>query len=207
MKTLLICGFEGRMGQACAQLAPEYGFTPREYKADQPGDLLLDFSHPDRLAEVLACPLPLVIGTTGYTAAQQEAIRQAAKSRPVFQAANFSPGIYILALLAEKAKTLLPDWDVSLTEIHHVNKADRPSGTAKALKESLQIPQVVSIRGGTVRGVHEIGLYGPEEHLRITHTAESRAVFAHGALKAANWIMGKGPGFYGMDDLYKNEWR
>lgn len=207
MKTLLISGFDGRMGQECARLAPEYDFAAREYAADADGAALLDFSHPDCLAKVLACPLPLVIGTTGYTAAQQETIRQAAQSRPIFQAANFSPGVYLLGLLAEKAKSLLPDWDVSLAEIHHAGKADRPSGTAQALMHSLQIFQVLSIRGGTVPGIHEIGFYGPGEHLGITHTAESRAVFAHGALQAANWITDKGPGFYGMRDLYKNEWR
>lgn len=195
------------MGQECARLAPEYGFLPLAYQAGRVGNALLDFSHPDCLSHVLACPLPLIIGTTGYTAAQQEAIRQAAKSRPVFQAANFSPGVYIWGLLAEKAKDLLPDWDISLTELHHASKADKPSGTALRLAEHLQIDQVQSIRGGTVRGTHVIGLYGPEEHLLITHTAESRAVFAHGALKAAKWIIEKKPGFYGMDDLYKNEWR
>ena len=207
MKTLLISGFDGRMGQECARLAPEYGFLPLAYQVGRVGDALLDFSHPDCLPHVLACPLPLIIGTTGYTAFQQEAIRQAAKSRPVFQAANFSPGVYILGLLAEKAKDLLPDWDISLTELHHASKADKPSGTALHLAEHLQIDQVLSIRGGTARGTHAIGFYGPEEHLTLTHTAESRAVFAHGALKAANWVMDQGAGFYEMNDLYKNEWR
>ena len=207
MKTLLISGYSGRMGQEIVRLAPSYGFAPREYQAGMPGDILLDFSHPDCLPEVLACPLPLVIGTTGYSDQQLQEIKASAKTRPVFWAANFSPGIYALGILAEKAKELLPEWDISLTEIHHAGKADRPSGTARHLAERLQIDQVQSIRGGTVRGIHVIGLYGPEEHLQITHAAESRAVFAHGALKAANWIIDKAPGFYGMHDLYKNEWR
>ena len=201
MKSLLISGYSGRMGQEIVRLAPSYGFAPRKYQADMPGDILLDFSHPDCLPEVLACPLPLVIGTTGYSNQQLQEIKASAKKRPVFLAANFSPGIYALGILAEKAKELLPEWDISLTEIHHAGKADRPSGTARHLADWLQIDQVQSIRGGTVRGIHGIGLYGPEEHLQITHAAESRAVFAHGALKAAQWLMRQEPGLYRMKDI------
>ncbi|MBR1606454.1 MAG: 4-hydroxy-tetrahydrodipicolinate reductase [Clostridia bacterium] len=204
MKTLLISGFSGRMGRECARLAPACGFASQAYRAGLPGDVLLDFSHPDCLPEVLACPLPLIIGTTGYSEEQLQEIRTASEKRPVFLAANFSPGIYALGILAEKVKELLPDWEISLTEIHHAGKKDTPSGTALRLADRLQIDQVQSIRGGTVRGVHEIGLYGPEEHLQITHTAESRAVFAHGALKAARWVMDKVPGLYGMKDIIKD---
>ena len=203
MKTLLISGFSGRMGQAAASFAPEYGFAPRDFEIEKAGDLLMDFSHPDCLADVLACPLPLVIGTTGYREEQTRAIRQAAESRPIFWAANFSPGIHMLKTLAELARGLLPDWQISLVETHHAKKRDAPGGTARMLAENLQITSVHSIRGGTVPGIHEIGFYGPEEHLTLTHTAESRAVFARGALKAAAWLMDKGPGLYCMSDLYK----
>lgn len=203
MKILLISGFSGRMGQEIARLAPEYGFLPREYQAGMPGDALMDFSHPDCLQDVLAYPLPLIIGTTGYSEEHLLAIKAAAKKRPVFLAANFSPGIFALEALAQTARALLPEWDVSLTETHHTAKRDMPSGTARTMAERLQIDQVLSVRGGTVRGIHEIGLYGPEEHITLTHIAESRAVFAHGALKAAKWIMDKAPGLYGMKALYE----
>lgn len=205
MKTLMISGYSGRMGQACARLAPEYGFAPREYAPGAAGDALLDFSHPDCLDSVLACPLPLVIGTTGYTEAQTESIRRAAAERPILMSANFSPGVYALGELSEKAQRLLPDWEVFLIEKHHAAKRDAPSGTARMLAERLGAGQVFSLRGGTVRGVHELDLLGPEESLTLTHTAESRAAFAHGALRGAAWLLGQGPGLYGMRDVYKAE--
>lgn len=201
MKILLISGFDGRMGQECARLAADFGFSPQPFEPNAAGDLLLDFSHPDCLDAVLACPLPLVIGTTGYSAGQTDAIRKAAETRPVFLSANFSPGVYALGLLAEQARRLLPDWDIAIIEKHHAAKRDIPSGTAQALSARLQTDRVLSIRGGTVRGVHEIGLYGPEESLTLTHAAESRALFARGALRAAKWLTEKGPGLYGMRDL------
>ena len=201
MKTLLISGISGRMGREIRQLAASYGFASRTFTPSASGDVIVDFSHPDCLDSLLSSALPLVIGTTGYTAAQQRAIEAAAGARPIFQAANFSPGVFALNRLARQAKAMLPDWDVCLIERHHAQKRDIPSGTGLALARALQTENVLSVRGGTVCGVHEAGLYGPEEHLLLTHTAESRAVFARGALKAAAWLTDQPCGLYHMEDI------
>ncbi|MBQ9299069.1 MAG: hypothetical protein IJ214_01015 [Clostridia bacterium] len=201
MKKLLISGFDGRMGQQTARLAPDYGFDARPFSLGEPGDVIIDFSHPDCLDALLKANIPLVIGTTGHTQAQRQRIAKAAASRPIFQAANFSPGIYALQAAAKAVKALLPDWDTSLIERHHARKRDRPSGTALRLAQTLEAGQVLSVRAGTVRGIHELAFYGPEESISLLHTAESRAVFAHGALRAALWLTEQENGLYGMEHL------
>ena len=205
MKTLLICGMEGRMGSETARLAPAHGFTPRPFRPGASGAAIIDFSHPDSLEGLLAAGLPLVIGTTGHTQAQQESIRRRSRTLPIFQSANFSMGIYAMTQLACLARRLLPQWELSLTEVHHAGKKDAPSGTALALSEVLSLApeRILSIRAGTVRGIHALGLYGREEHLLLTHTAEGRAAFAHGALQAASWLICHKSGLYGMADLMK----
>lgn len=207
MKHLLISGMDGRMGREVARLCPEYGFAPRLFTPEAPGAVIIDFSHPDCLDGLLQSPLPLVIGTTGYTAEQAERIREAARTRPIFQAANFSPGIYALSVAAKTARRILPDWDASMIERHHARKQDRPSGTALDLARGigLESEHILSVRGGTMRGVHELAFYGPEETLILTHVAESRAVFAHGALRAARWLTGRPPGLYGIENLLAGE--
>ncbi len=203
MKSLLISGMDGRMGREVAHLCPEYGFAPRPFTPETPGAVIIDFSHPDCLDDLLESPLPLVIGTTGFTAEQAERIRKAARTRPIFQAANFSPGIYALSVAAKDVRRMLPDWDASLIERHHARKQDRPSGTALDLARGIELEneRILSVRGGTVRGVHELTFYGAEETLILTHVAESRAVFAHGALRAARWLTGRPPGLYGIENL------
>ena len=202
MKTLLISGFDGRMGRETARLAAEYGFAAVPFAANAAGDVIVDFSHPDCLRALLASPLPLVIGTTGFSAEQQRAIEAAADARPIFQAANFSPGVFALNRLSQTAKALLPGWDTALIERHHAGKRDLPSGTALRLAEALQTDHVLSVRAGTVRGVHEAGFYGPDESLLLIHAAESRAVFARGAINAAKWLLRQKNGLYHMEDLF-----
>ena len=202
MKKLLISGHDGRMGQAVAALAGDYGFEARAFAPGMTGDVIVDFSHPDCLTDLLKSNLPLVIGTTGYTPTQQRVIAQAAGARPIFQATNFSPGVFALTRLARQARTLLPDWQTTLIERHHAAKQDSPSGTALRLAEAAQIAEIHAIRAGTVRGVHELTFYGSEETLTLMHNAESRDVFAHGALRAAVWLMGRQAGLYGMEDLW-----
>ena len=207
MNRLLISGIDGRMGREVARLCPDYGFAPRPFVPEAQGAVIVDFSHPDCLDGLLESPLPLVIGTTGYTAEQAARIREAARARPVFQAANFSPGVYALGAAVRAARRMLPDWDVSLIERHHIRKQDSPSGTALDLARriGLKKEQILSVRGGTVRGVHELTFYGPEETLLLIHAAESRAVFAHGALRAARWLIGQSPGMYGMKELLSKQ--
>ena len=203
MKKLLISGFDGHMGQETARLAPDYGFDAQPFSVGESGDVIIDFSHPDCLNALLESGIPLVIGTTGYTQAQQRRILEAATLRPIFQAANFSPGVYALGAAAKAVKALLPDWDISLIERHHARKLDHPSGTALRLAQSVEANQVLSVRAGTVRGIHELAFYGPEESVFFIHTAESRAAFAHGALRAAKWLLEQENGLYGMEHLIR----
>ena len=203
MKTLLICGITGRMGGETARLAPAYGFAPRAFAPEIREGVIVDFSHPDALPVLLESGLPLVIGTTGHSAAQQAAIRESARKRPVFVASNFSPGVHALRQAARLVKELLPGWEITLVERHHAQKQDAPGGTARELARDAGLPadRVFSLRAGTVSGLHELTFYGPEEALTLLHLAESRAVFAHGALRAARWLDRRPPGLYGMDDL------
>ena len=202
MQRLLISGMDGRMGQEVLRLAAEHGFEAKCFAPGMAGDLIVDFSHPARLEALLVSPLPLVIGTTGYTEEQLRRIREAAKARPIFQAANFSPGMYVLEQLGALARRMLPEAQLMLIECHHAAKKDAPSGTALRLAERLGLPveAINVLRGGTVRGVHELVFLGQEEHITLTHTAESRAVFARGALQAARWLMDQPPGYYTMAD-------
>lgn len=205
MTGLMLFGQDGRMGAQIAALAAEYGFC----LTDENAKVAVDFSHPDALHAVLGAVLdrriPLVSGTTGYSPAQQAQLARAARSVPVLQSANFSLGAAVLTELAAAAAHKLPQWDISLIECHHAAKQDAPSGTALKLAEKLHLPleRVLSMRGGTVTGEHTAAFYGPQEHLVIAHCAESRAVFAHGALHAARWLIGRPAGLYGMEDLLK----
>ena len=205
MKRLLISGWDGRMGGRVRALAPAYGFDPLDFDGNDAGDIVIDFSHPSRLQALLERSLPLVIGTTGVTPAQQAQIAAAAQAFPIFHSANFSPGIFALSRALRQLKTLLPEWEAALTEQHHAAKRDVPSGTALELAKVLGLPedQILSGRAGTVRGVHTVVLYGPEETLTLTHSAESRTLFAHGALRAAQWLLTQKNGLYGMENLYR----
>jgi 4-hydroxy-tetrahydrodipicolinate reductase len=168
-----------------------------------------------------------VIGTTGHTVEQLNAIRSAAASIPVLMAANFSIGVNTLFSLARRAAELLGEsFDIEIVETHHRFKKDAPSGTAKRLAEILcetrglnRDADVVhgregmtgerparqiglhAIRAGDAVGDHTVIFAGPGEHLELTHRASSRETFAVGALRAARWIIGRPPGLYRMEDV------
>ena len=170
----------------------------------------------------------LVIATTGYSVDQEAQIGDAAKRIPIFKSANYSYGIVVLRkLLAEAVKHLDVDFDIEVIEAHHHHKKDAPSGTAKLLVETIQkagtLPHPVAlghptdearhphsigvhaIRGGSIVGDHTILFAGAQERITLSHHAESRAVFAHGAIKAAHFIVKQHPGLYTMDDLVKED--
>ena len=166
--------------------------------------------------------LPLVIGTTGLTAAQEEQIREAAKVIPIVRALNFSTGVAVLRrLVAMAAKTLGEDFDIEIVETHHNQKEDAPSGTAKALlaaadpdgeyevkhgregrpgKRGREIG-MHALRGGTVAGEHSVMFYGPMEEIELRHRADSREIFARGAVRAAQFAAQAKPGLYSIDDV------
>ena len=218
---------EGRMGQAIqAAIADDAGFT----LDNDHGDVLVDFSAPDALRASLdravSAAVPLLIGTTGLIDEHEALIADAAKVIPILRAPNTSLGVALLADLTERAARVLgPEaWDIEIVEAHHHRKADAPSGTALQLGSAAdrgrggnstaergrdgiglkREPGAIgysAIRGGTVAGDHDVMFLGPNERLILSHRAESRAIFARGALAAARFLKGKPAGLYSMRDV------
>ena len=194
-------------------------------------DCIIDFSNPANLEMIIEYAKryhkPCVLATTGNTDEQIQAINELAKSVPVLRSANFSLGVIVLnRLVKEVTKTLASDFDIEIVEAHHHNKVDSPSGTAKMLLDSVleetnfkanfgrsgngqRNPQEVgvhSIRGGSIVGVHEVLFCGEDETISLKHTAQSKKIFAVGAIKAAHFLMDKPNGLYNMEDvLFKGE--
>lgn len=188
-------------------------------------DVFIDFTEPNATLQFL--PLlrefrcPAVIGTTGHSKEQKEEIKKLSESQAVLLAPNTSIGVNVLISLLENAVSLLPKtFTPHIVEIHHRDKKDAPSGTAKQLSETIRearkeilrafSPQndphdvtVESIRGGDVMGEHTILFLGEGERLELTHRAASRTIFARGALEAAQWIITQKPGLYSMKDFLK----
>ena len=189
-------------------------------------EMVLDFSHPDNLNWLLArlCEkrIPLVEGTTGLAENQKEAMKTAALLMPVFYSANYSLGIAVLKRLAAQAAEVLRDtWDIEITEKHHNQKADAPSGTALALlaavdpeknfetvygREGRPGPRgheigMHAVRGGTMPGMHEVEFFGKDETLSLSHNAYSRQIFVTGAIEAAEFLKNQPAGLYDMEDL------
>jgi len=199
----------GRMGQAiAAAVAEDPGFA---LDPDH-GDVLVDFSAPSALQASLdravSAGVPILIGTTGLDDLADQRIAAAAEEIAVLRAANTSLGIAVLADLVERAAEVLgPEWDVAIQDVHHAKKVDAPSGTALALGDAVSRGRssskigYASIRGGSVPGDHDVLFLGPEERLILSHRAESRAIFARGALAAARFLAGKPAGLYTMRDV------
>lgn len=189
-------------------------------------DVAIDFSYPGNLDMVLenavSRKLPLVIGTTGLTPEQGEAIRAAGKVIPIVWADNFSTGVTVLARLCRMAsQALSADFDIEIVETHHNQKADAPSGTAKMLLKAVDpdgayVPThgregrpgargreigMHALRGGTVAGEHSVHFFGAMEELELRHRADSREIFARGALRAASFVVCAKPGVYNMEDV------
>lgn len=189
-------------------------------------DVVIDFSFHGAVKGLLDyCVehrLPVVVATTGHTEEEKELIKQAARSVPVFFSANMSVGIAVTADLARKAAAAFPDADIEIVETHHNRKLDVPSGTALLLANAVKDarPQstfnigrpengkrtkeeigIHSLRMGNVVGIHEILVSTGNETITIKHECHSRDLFAEGAIRAAAFICGKGPGLYNMKDM------
>lgn len=219
---VLLIGAAGRMGKTIVDLAKRDSNIDIVAQCDlgdpiepvlKNCDVAIDFSQADTIEEVCRAALahrrPLVIGTTGHSPAQRQLIETTAKSLPIVFASNFSIGVNVLFWLTGKAGELAGgDFSPQIVEKHHTMKKDAPSGTAKTLGEILkrvrksdsEIP-IQSIREGEVVGDHTIIFSGPGERLELTHRADSREIFARGALRAAQWISAKPPGLYNMQDV------
>lgn len=218
---------EGRMGKAIqAAIAADPGFE----LATENGEIMVDFSTPDALrasiGRAVSAGIPLLVGTTGLIEEHDELIADAAKTIPILQAPNTSLGVALLADLTERAARVLgpEQWDIEIVDAHHNRKADAPSGTAlhlgaaaargrggnsteergrdgTGLKRQSGAIGYAAIRGGTVAGDHDVMFLGPDERLILSHRAESRAIFARGALAAASFLRGKPAGLYTMRDV------
>jgi len=180
------------------------------------GDVLIEFTVPEVTIEhvrvALAAKKPMVIGTTGLSAAQVDEVRAAAKSIPIVLSPNMSLGVNVLfELVKTAAERLGPSYDVEVVEAHHRQKKDAPSGTAKRLadvlasarQQPIESVPVHAVRAGDIVGDHSVILAGPSERLELTHRAQSRDVFAKGALRAAQFVVGQPPGLYDMADVLR----
>ena len=193
-------------------------------------DVIVDFSSPQATRALLelaaAHNKPIVIGTTGHPAAEREALRRLAARVPCVWAGNFSVGVNLLfALCRQAARILGEDYDAEVVEMHHRFKKDAPSGIAARLLEIILEerklgPQALrhgrsgmtgerkkgevgvhALRGGDVVGDHTVMFAGLGERIELTHKASDRAIFARGAVRAAQWVVGKPAGLYDMQDV------
>ena len=192
-------------------------------------DVVVDFSSASALDGILDYAVShscrLVLATTGYTEEQLKRIEYAAKQIAVFKASNMSLGVNLLADLAKEAAKFLGEaYDIEIVETHHNRKLDSPSGTALSLAEAINsvrdnslVPTfgrhaakqrrekseigIHAVRGGTVVGKHDVMFLGSGEVIKLSHEAESKEVFARGALRAAEFLMGKSSGLYDMNSI------
>ena len=250
MTKIILNGCNGKMGQVITRLAGEdeelnivAGFDILKNKEndypvftspddfDGEADVVIDFSHPDSLENILSfCrkrKLPIIVCTTGLSNSQKNIMEAASKEIPVFFSANMSLGINLLIDLAKKATALLRDnFDIEIIEKHHNQKIDAPSGTALAIADAISEDMkdsaeyvydrhisrkkrkkseigIHAVRGGTIVGEHTVLFAGTDEVIEIKHSAASKEIFAVGALKAAKFMKGKEAGMYSMNDLIK----
>jgi len=189
-------------------------------------DVVIDFSNhlgtKDLMDFCVKHELPVVVCTTGQSEEEKTMIAEASASIPVFFSANMSLGIAVLSDLVKRAAALFPNADIEIVEMHHNQKLDVPSGTALMLAESIKEVRsnavynigrhengkrdakeigIHSLRMGNEVGTHTVYIRTGSECLTLTHEAESRAVFADGALKAAGYLLQQKPGLYTMKDL------
>lgn len=245
-----LCGCNGRMGKVITDIVSKKenmqivaGFDAYTEKlADYPVyadpheftgacDVIIDFSNVSSLDMLLdycvKTKTPVIFCTTGYDKEQLAKIREASAVIPVFRSGNMSIGINLMMDLLRKAATVLGDgYDVEITEKHHNQKLDAPSGTALALADSMndalghvyeykydrsserkkRDPHEIGIsavRGGSIVGEHEVIFAGLDEVIEFKHTAYSRSVFGKGAVEAAKFLAGKEAGFYDMQDAIR----
>lgn len=191
-------------------------------------EVIIDFSNPASLDALLKFgiehKIPLVIASTGYTDQQEAAISNAAEEIAIMHAKNMSLGVNVMQIMVQQLAAMLNNFDIEIIEKHHRYKVDSPSGTAKMLFEAANQGRenslteldgragiyegrstnevgVSAIRGGTIVGEHSVIFAGEDEIIEIKHQANSRKIFATGAIQAAEFIIRQPAGFYDMDDV------
>jgi 4-hydroxy-tetrahydrodipicolinate reductase len=229
MTRLAIIGM-GKMGHAVEQLAPGQGFEVVARIDRQGGDatevtaetlngaeVAVEFTNaesaPGNIKVCAAARCPVVVGTTGWDAGRAEVekfVREVGGA--LLAAPNFSLGVAAFTMTVEAAAEAMrsaPGFDVHLIETHHAQKKDAPSGTALALARAAEaklgrkVP-ITSVRTGAVPGTHELVFDGQFEQIRLVHTARDRRVFAEGALRAAQWLVGK-RGVFSLRDVLTSD--
>jgi 4-hydroxy-tetrahydrodipicolinate reductase len=235
MIKLAVSGCHGRMGQRIAHLALkdnafdihtllEHPRHPKVHEAIDKhpvqtdpstlkgSDVLIEFTTPEATIDNLdICRrngIKMVIGTTGLSEKQIDAIHQAATKIAIVFSSNMSIGVNILFQLTKQLATSAPiNYTVRIIEAHHVHKKDAPSGTAKTLAETIskasphQVTDIKAIREGEIIGDHDVIFESDEDILTIRHHAKSRDIFAKGSLVAAKFLMGKKSGLFTMQDV------
>jgi 4-hydroxy-tetrahydrodipicolinate reductase len=217
---LAIVGY-GKMGRLIEQLAPEYGFSVHacidigdDFAQAAGADVAIEFTTPEaavqNIEKLAAMRLPVVVGTTGWLAHMGEIRAAIERSQSaLIWSPNFSIGVNVFARLVREAAQLLanePGYGAWAWEIHHDTKKDAPSGTLLKLVEEMKTAgyhraiDVSSNRAGRHPGTHEIGFDSAADTITLRHSARSREGFARGALKAAQWIVGK-QGVYEFSDV------
>lgn len=199
--------------------------NPFEYTGE--ADVIIDFSHPSAFQELTKYAkerkLPTIFATTGLSDEQKKDLHALAADIPVFFSANMSLGVNLLIDLVKRAAAALQGFDIEIIEKHHNRKIDAPSGTALAIADAIsEVRQnseymydrhsirrkrseneigIHAVRGGTIVGEHDVLFAGLDEVIEIKHTAQSREIFAAGAIKAAKFLYNKPKGFYNMNDI------
>jgi 4-hydroxy-tetrahydrodipicolinate reductase len=218
---LLLVGY-GKMGKLVEEMAASHGLEVGgvvdmdwgDWSA--PADVAIDFSTADALranfAHYVERQLPVVVGTTGWTAHAADLRAQAdAAGLGVVAAANFSLGVNLFQMMVSEAARLMKpysEYGAWLHEAHHITKRDAPSGTALVLRDAMteagydRVIDVSSTRAGTIPGTHTIGFDSLSDTIELVHTARDRRGFATGALVAAKWLIGR-RGWFNMQDVLK----
>jgi len=246
--SLAVAGARGRMGQAviraaearpdAVRVAAAFGRAPEQGSPSRDAalglaEVAIDFTTAVASAELAGLAAArggpaLVIGSTGFTPEQDDAIRRAAEKVAILRSGNFSLGVNVLmGLVAKAARSLSAEvYDVEVFEAHHRRKMDAPSGTALMLGEAAAAGRGISLReaavrvrdgvtgprpdgaigfsvmrGGGIVGEHSVVFAAEDEILTLSHSARDRGLFARGAVEAALWLRGRGPGLYDMQDV------
>ena len=236
MASAIVVGGAGRMGRLVREelvargfaLAGTYdaGDVAELDEAAPTADVVVDFSAPAALPHVLAYArrtgAAVVSGVTGYAPEQLAELRALGETNRVIWSSNYSLGVAALRRATALVAAALEGWDVEIAETHHNQKADAPSGTAKALLAAVdptgerpvvdgrsgivgpRVPGEIgmhALRGGTVAGTHEVHFFGTDEEVCLTHRAASRQIFVAGAVRAAERLLDRPVGFYDFDGL------
>ena len=217
---VIVCGSKGRMGQALitsVKANPELQLVGEIDAGDDLSqvidrcDVIVDFSFREATGKIAKLAAEhkkaLVIGTTGHSDAEKNAVVETVKTIPCVWTSNFSTGVNTLFWITGKVASIVgPQWEIEIVETHHTAKKDAPSGTAKSLQQVIR--QAIgkeapahALRIGDVVGDHTVTFGTSGERIELSHRASSRETFARGALRAAKWAVTQKPGLYDMQDV------